>query len=173
MSLSKKLRFEVFKRDGFRCMYCGAHPPEVVLEVDHIVPVAAGGPDDSDNLITSCFNCNRGKSDKDLSVAPMALSEKAALIAEREEQLRGYYEVMEAARLRLDEEAWRVISVFEPDAERYNRARIQSIKKFIGQLGFHEVHEAAEIAMAAGIYSDNRMFKYFCGVCWKKIKGPE
>jgi 5-methylcytosine-specific restriction endonuclease McrA len=37
--LSKKLRFEVFKRDGFSCQYCGAHPPDVLLEIDHVIPV--------------------------------------------------------------------------------------------------------------------------------------
>jgi len=36
MSLSKKTRFEFFKRDDFRCAYCGKTPPEITLEVDHI-----------------------------------------------------------------------------------------------------------------------------------------
>ena len=34
--MSKKMRFDVFKRDGFQCQYCGSTPPSVVLEVDHI-----------------------------------------------------------------------------------------------------------------------------------------
>ena len=38
-SLSKKIRFEVFKRDKFTCQYCGKTAPNVVLEVDHIEPV--------------------------------------------------------------------------------------------------------------------------------------
>jgi 5-methylcytosine-specific restriction endonuclease McrA len=42
-SISKKARFEVFKRDAFSCQYCGAHPPDSILHVDHIVPVALGG----------------------------------------------------------------------------------------------------------------------------------
>jgi len=60
-TLSKKLRFEVFKRDDFTCQYCGVQPPKVVLEVDHIHPVAEGGTDDQENLITACDKCNRGK----------------------------------------------------------------------------------------------------------------
>ena len=40
--ISKALRFEVFKRDSFTCQYCGRSAPEVVLEVDHIVPVSKG-----------------------------------------------------------------------------------------------------------------------------------
>ena len=66
-SISKKLRFEVFKRDSFTCQYCGKSAPNVVLEVDHIEPVSKGGTNDILNLVTSCFDCNRGKSDKKLS----------------------------------------------------------------------------------------------------------
>ena len=33
--LSKKIRFEVFKRDAFTCQYCGQMAPDVLLEVDH------------------------------------------------------------------------------------------------------------------------------------------
>lgn len=64
MSLSKSKRFEIFKRDGFTCRYCGQRPPDVTLEVDHIHPSSKGGSDDELNLLTSCFDCNRGKSDK-------------------------------------------------------------------------------------------------------------
>ena len=42
-ALSQKIRFEVFKRDSFTCQYCGRKAPDVVLQVDHIVPVAKGG----------------------------------------------------------------------------------------------------------------------------------
>lgn len=42
MSISKKIRFEVFKRDHFRCCYCGSAPPSVILEVDHIDPKSKG-----------------------------------------------------------------------------------------------------------------------------------
>lgn len=66
-SLSKKIRFEVFKRDSFSCQYCGRKSPNVILEVDHINPVKRGGKNDILNLITSCFDCNRGKSDRVLS----------------------------------------------------------------------------------------------------------
>ena len=60
--LGKKIRFEVFKRDSFTCQYCGQSAPQVILEVDHIVPVSKGGDDELTNLITSCRDCNRGKS---------------------------------------------------------------------------------------------------------------
>lgn len=66
-SITKKTRFEVFKRDSFTCQYCGSKAPDVVLEVDHLNPVKHGGDNDLLNLITSCFVCNRGKSARKLS----------------------------------------------------------------------------------------------------------
>ena len=60
-ALSKKLRFEVFKRDKFTCQYCGRMAPDVILEVDHINPVAEGGNNNFNNLVTACQDCNRGK----------------------------------------------------------------------------------------------------------------
>jgi hypothetical protein len=61
-SLSPRTRFEIFKRDGFRCIYCGATPLNATLQVDHVVAVASGGTDDPANLVTSCGSCNSGKS---------------------------------------------------------------------------------------------------------------
>ena len=66
-AISKTLRFEVFKRDSFKCQYCGAAAPQVLLHVDHIVAVAKGGSNELMNLITSCDSCNLGKRDKPLS----------------------------------------------------------------------------------------------------------
>lgn len=58
------LRIKVFIRDGFRCVYCGATSRESRLEIDHVIPVAEGGTNHIDNLVTCCFPCNRGKRDK-------------------------------------------------------------------------------------------------------------
>ena len=59
--IPKKVRFEVFKRDSFRCQYCGNAAPDVLLEIDHIKPVKEGGTNDIINLLTACRDCNRGK----------------------------------------------------------------------------------------------------------------
>ena len=61
--LSKKLRFEVFQRDGFRCVLCGATPETTVLEVDHIIPRIHGGKNELGNLRVLCHECNCGKRD--------------------------------------------------------------------------------------------------------------
>jgi|SRR5699024_6269806 len=65
--ISKKTRFEVFKRDSFTCQYCGKKAPNVILEIDHIKPVKEGGDNSILNLVTSCFECNRGKSARKIS----------------------------------------------------------------------------------------------------------
>ena len=80
-AISKKTRFDVFKRDGFKCAYCGATPSEsVVLEVDHIHPVADGGTNEINNLVTACWDCNRGKGPRLLSSVPQSLEEKATVL---------------------------------------------------------------------------------------------
>ncbi len=65
-SIPLSLRFEVLKRDKFICQYCGKTPPEVKLEIDHRIPESKGGETTTDNLITACFECNRGKFTKEL-----------------------------------------------------------------------------------------------------------
>lgn len=66
----RRTRFAVLERDGFACQYCGAKAPDVVLHVDHVIPVSAGGKDHMDNLVTACEDCNIGKSDTLLSDSP-------------------------------------------------------------------------------------------------------
>lgn len=55
------LRFEVLRRDGFACTYCGRRPPEVVLVIDHAKPWSGGGPTVLANLRSACVDCNAGK----------------------------------------------------------------------------------------------------------------
>jgi hypothetical protein len=177
--LSKKTRFDVFKRDGFVCQYCGAHPPAVVLNVDHVTAVANGGGNDPDNLTTSCEPCNSGKGARPLSAVPQSLSAQAAMVAEKEAQLRGYHAVMEARKVRLCEEMWRVAEALVPGSSGQagtgmDREWLRSIKTFNERLGVHVVLEAVEIARAKPrISSDYGRFKYFCGVCWKMARGRE
>jgi hypothetical protein len=59
--LSKKTRFAVLSRDGFRCTYCGAHGNGVVLHVDHAKSRRDGGTDELSNLRAACADCNHGK----------------------------------------------------------------------------------------------------------------
>lgn len=171
-ALTKKTRFEVFKRDGFRCMYCGAHPPAVLLEVDHIKPVATGGGNDMDNLVTACEPCNRGKAARELGAVPQGLAEKATAVAEREEQLRGYHDVMEAKRKRLDAQAWQLMNMLRTEQGSAPRDWMNSMRTFIDKLGFHEALEAVELALAKQ-HIEEKCWRYFCGICWNKLRKLE
>ena len=112
-NITKKVRFEVFKRDSFKCQYCGKSAPDVVLEVDHIIPVAKGGDNDISNLITACFDCNRGKSDRKLNDNQTLKLQKEELdkLNKRREQL----ELMAQWRMELlnlrNEEANKIIEI--------------------------------------------------------------
>jgi hypothetical protein len=89
LSISKKIRFEVFKRDSFICQYCGKSSPNVVLEVDHIQPVSKGGNNNLLNLITSCYDCNRGKTNIELRDDSVVTKQRQQLemLQERREQI--------------------------------------------------------------------------------------
>lgn len=59
--ISKRRRFHILRRDGFRCTYCGASGEGVTLHVDHVDPKSKGGEDEDGNLVTACSSCNSGK----------------------------------------------------------------------------------------------------------------
>ncbi len=61
------LRYDILKRDHFKCVRCGDSPatnPKCKLHVDHIDPFSQGGESVKENLRTLCLSCNQGKSDK-------------------------------------------------------------------------------------------------------------
>lgn len=173
MALSKKLRFEVFKRDGFTCQYCGGHPPNKVLEADHVIPKSKGGKDDINNLVTSCFECNRGKSNNDLSSVPPTLSETMKMVRERESQYREYQKLLKNVDKRINQDINDVEVLFRSVFEHHyfsEKFRI-SVKKFIDSLGIEDVKDSMERAICK-IPDAEDALKYFCGICWSKIKGP-
>jgi hypothetical protein len=186
-SISKRTRFEVFKRDGFTCQYCGRTPPIVILVIDHIVAHAAGGPDDQLNLVTSCEDCNSGKSDKDLKQVLPSLADQIARRREKEEQVKEYntflMEIRDAEIAALDKIGTYWFDIFEGAKGKYrfnpSSEPAGSIRTFLKRLTVAEILDAIDIAHArcgGGYHSSGtvrRPFLYFCGVCWRKIKGEE
>ncbi len=171
MSLSKKIRFEVFKRDSFKCQYCGATPPSVILEVDHIMPVSKGGQDDIDNLVTACFDCNRGKSNKELTTMPQSTREKTEQLKEKEEQYEEYKKVLDDIKRReqleidiIDD----IYSTYFPDWSFSDRFRNSSVRTFLKMLGRPAVESAMHTACGR-INDEQKVLKYFCGICWNRI----
>ena len=173
MAVGKKQRFEVFKRDGFECQYCGAKPPTVVLEVDHILPRAKGGKDETDNLTTACCDCNRGKSDVLLSSVPQSLAERHARIVEREEQYRGYACYIATIRRRENRDVQRVCAAFEscfPDRTLTEQMKVSIKRNFLTHI---DAARLCEFMLTACDRCHSRPMdavKYFCGMCWRTIK---
>jgi hypothetical protein len=108
-------------------------------------------------------------------VVPKSLPAKAAEIQEREAQLAGYREVIQGRADRIEDDMWQVAVVLDPPSEKdgMRRCFLQSIKTFNSKLDLHTVIDAAEIALVRFPYSLNPRFRYFCGICWKKIKRGE
>lgn len=150
-NISKKVRFEVFKRDSFTCQYCGKSAPDAVLEVDHIIPVSKGGDNDISNLITSCFECNRGKSNKKLTDNQSLKLQKKELdrLNKRREQL----EMMSKWRLELldieHKEVEELVNTINQELGinlALNPTGERKIIKLIKKYGFEEVLECALIS---------------------------
>ncbi len=198
--LSKRTRFEVFKRDGFRCAYCGRTPPDVLLHVDHIVAVANGGGNDAANLVTACADCNLGKSSVPLTAVAASLEKQADDARERAEQVRAYNALLADLRTEAERDAtevWEAFSSSLPWPEDFQGTGVvardddlRSIRYFLTRLPKAELLNAVEIAAAAEargrvkttftrledsqvkIGCDER-FRYFCGIVWRMIRQRE
>ena len=174
MTVSTRKRFEVFKRDRFTCSYCGATPPAIVLEVDHITPHSKHGSDDINNLVTSCFGCNRGKSNIQLSTIPPTLQDNLSAMKEKETQVREYRKYIKTIERRINkdiEDVEKVLQEMHPDSEFTVKFRQVSIRKFLSLLPKHEIIDALRSAMSRlGHRSLDQQLTYFCGICWNIIK---
>jgi hypothetical protein len=172
MAIRKSIRFEVFKRDGFQCAYCGKAPPQVCLEVDHVDPKTDGGSDDINNLITACFDCNRGKRHVPLTAIPSKLNENLEVLAERELQLKEYRKLTQKIERRIRRDIVGVAKIYSDafsDWQLSDSFCNAQIRTFVTKLPLEEVKEAMYLAVNRGIGKD-RAIKYFCGICWNKIK---
>jgi 5-methylcytosine-specific restriction endonuclease McrA len=57
-------RNNIFKRDEYRCQYCGKRFKEAELNLDHVIPRHHGGKTSWENIVASCINCNSRKADR-------------------------------------------------------------------------------------------------------------
>ncbi|GEB79763.1 hypothetical protein DDE01_11780 [Desulfovibrio desulfuricans] len=146
-AISKRVRFEVFKRDSFTCQYCGRKAPDVILHVDHISPRSKGGSDDIMNYVTSCAECNLGKSN--IPLADDSAVEKSRKQAEALQQRREQIDMMREWQLALVDEANAAVdavdAVFQSltDGKRCIAEGYKPrVANLISQYGLQEVIEA-------------------------------
>ena len=173
MSIGKTKRFEIFKRDSFTCRYCGRRPPEVVLEVDHIEPVAKGGTDEDLNLITSCFDCNRGKRDRRLSDAhPRPDADLAYLEVQQEVAEAKRY--LQASKIREELQHAVVDRLEEVWTRSFRWARSPAQEQWLfwaKQFSAEEIEYAIQRSVAFQKKNSARtpqLVKYISGILWKR-----
>lgn len=170
-SISKKIRFEVFKRDSFQCQYCGQLPPKVVLEIDHVHPVSKGGDNNIDNLLTACFECNRGKSDGLISSVPLSVADKTELLIEKQEQIKAYEKLIKSIKRKTKKQIDEVEEAFQmsfPNQAFTETFRV-SIERFFNDLTPFEIVDSMHKACAK-CDDPQQATRYFCGICWNKIR---
>lgn len=168
--ISKKTRFEVFKRDKFTCQYCGRMSPDVVLEVDHIKPVAEGGNNGMLNLVTACRDCNRGKGKTRLSDDAELKKQQEELrnLAEKREQLKMLMEWrMELADLESEEVS--ALSQYVKKISGYGLSEhgLVSAMNLLKQFTFIEILDGIDISYAQYYCNDDDSWEY----AWKKVGG--
>lgn len=177
--IPKTIRFEVFKRDKFTCQYCGASAPDVILEVDHIKPVSKGGTNDILNLVTACRDCNRGKTDKEISDNSAVKIQKQQLdmIQERREQLGMMLQWKNALENEMELEIDYIESLFiKRTGFGFNANGRTGIRRMIKQFGFTEVQESAEISLDKYYHRDSdweNTFNKIGGICYNRKKARE
>ena len=171
-AISKKLRFEVFKRDSFTCQYCGRSAPDVILELDHINPINNGGGNNILNLITSCKDCNRGKSDRLLSDDSVIKKQQEQLkeLNERREQLKLLLDWKKELETFDDEQVKEIEKLLSVTGHSFSEHGKKERKKFIKKFGFEEVYESTKISIAQYFKEDDnesiaKTFNYIGKIC--------
>lgn len=171
MALSKRLRYEVLRRDNHTCRYCGGVAPDVKLTVDHVLPTALGGSDLADNLVAACADCNAGKSS--------ATPDQAMVAQVNEDALAWAAANREAAAIRATERELKqayIDAAILAGSGRFYKLPSSAVSTFgslyDAGLSIAELTECMDIAAGAfGIHTSR--FAYFCGVAWKRIQAQQ
>lgn len=148
--ITKKLRFEIFKRDSFTCQYCGQMAPDVVLEVDHIIPVSQGGENEILNLVTSCFDCNRGKGGRKLSEKSEILKQQKQLkeMSEKREQMKMLLAWREELKsFKMDQAEELSIMFYKLTNRSFTEAGDKKVLKWLSEFDLLELIECLEISV--------------------------
>lgn len=171
--ISRRLRFEILRRDNNTCRYC--HATDTALTIDHVVPVALGGTDDPANLVAACSDCNAGKSSS---------SPDAALVEQvTDDALRWSAAMQVAAGLMQDQlqEEWDYAAALDDEwsgwtcgydkrpVPRPSDWRESANAWRRAGLPVELMVDAARRALGNTKVGPGDTWKYFCGIAWKRI----
>lgn len=175
MAVTKRLRFEVLRRDDFACRYCGARAPDVELTVDHVTPKALGGTDTADNLVAACRPCNSGKSSASpdehhvAQVADDALRWAAAI--KQAAYVMALDDDLESATLQAFDGQWNDWNWGDDPANKIPRPTSwpHSVRTMLAAgLTPELLAQAIRVAMESRVPVE-KTWAYFCGVAWRKV----
>jgi hypothetical protein len=179
VAVSKRLRYEILRRDNHTCRYCGATAPDAKLTVDHVTPTALGGADTPDNLVTACEPCNSGKSSVPADSALVAdVAEDAArwATAWRQAAQQQAHESKQKAKTAAKVKA-RLTRVGK---EIYGRpptipgdAAASIIRWLELGLPVERINELADYTISRRNITLDSKWRYFSGCCWTALKDLE
>lgn len=166
MTVSKRTRYEVLKRDNFTCRYCRETEGKIV--VDHVIPVALGGTDDPDNLVAACHDCNAGKA----STSPT----EGTVEDVKNSDAKWADAIKRAAAIKAGEDAQfdEYLAVFANAWPSYRTKNLPhdyaSTLRALYEAGLpaEKIKYAAGVAISTPAAADR--FRYFCGVCWRQVR---
>ncbi|MGW7617353.1 HNH endonuclease [Streptomyces antimycoticus] len=177
MAVSKRLRYEILRRDNHTCRYCGATAPDAPLRIDHVTPVALGGNDDPGNLVTACQDCNSGKTSSTVDSATVA--------DVADDALRWAAAMKQAADNLLEGEKPKLAyrSAFLAEWERWGVGKGEarkaidlpadwkaSIERFrVAGLPSQMWGDIVDTSMGNTKVLEVNKFKYCCGIAWNQV----
>lgn len=181
MAVSKRLRYEVLRRDNHSCRYCGRGAPEAKLTVDHVVPIALGGSDDPANLVAACVDCNAGKSASnpdaaivtDVAQDALRWAEAIKHIAQQADEARE----LRAQQMDAFDIAWCrwILDCPNGHAQPGPVPRPvnweQSVEQFYScGLTLADLQDAIRSAMQRETVPGDEKWRYMCGICWTVVR---
>lgn len=174
MPVSKRLRYEVLRRDNHACRYCGRSAPDVKLTIDHVVPTALGGSDEPSNLVTACSDCNSGKTSTNPDAPLVENVASDALRWAQAQQLAAQQMLADMSRRRdacrrfkTGWDQWNVNGrpIALPDGWE------NSIDNFLAAgLPMEVLLDCITKAMSSQRVKAADTFRYMCGVAWSRVR---
>jgi hypothetical protein len=173
VAVTKRLRYEVLRRDNHTCRYCGTAASAAPLAVDHVVPVALGGSDEPSNLAAACYDCNTGKS---ASAPDDATVDDVAADALRWRQAIEYAgQRMLADRERIESQRNTFLAMWQRWMPEGDHAPMPSDWRdsidriLLGGLPMEVLGDCVRIAMTSGKVLPENKFRYACGSALKRV----
>ncbi|ASN72008.1 putative HNH endonuclease [uncultured Caudovirales phage] len=173
MAVSKRLRYEILRRDNHACRYCGGTAPDVKLTVDHVVPTTLGGSDQPSNLVAACADCNSGKSATPPDAAIVAdVDAKALLWARAQDIVADRLRVTVHEKHLMEEHFYDEWETLRTDRRRSSELPDDfgdSIELFMRRgMPYEAITELARVALRNRAVGDK--WKYFCGCVWTQMR---